>query len=393
MDSSQEGDGRDRPSSQQTVDSESLSAIAPTPQSVDPFSPQDTSQIDQPSSQNPSQTPRTPAHQTPQTPNPFTSPILQTSPFPPTSPFPTTSPLPPSPLDAARKRNRANEPATPSSSEPNSQRRRTNNQDQGRSPAANNIPMSSEIDLSSPMTYATSPGSVRTPHSAVTPHRRRADITGAVNRREVAITNEGSDLGLSTDPAGATSEAGGGARVVIWGTDVVVSETQEQFRRFVTQYTEEEEGESYYIQRLEELAISEEPYLNISCEHIKQFCPELYRLLVQYPQEVIPTFDQCINELFQERFSDVTLQHQIQVRPFNAEKTTNMRNLNPTDMDQLITISGMVIRSSNIIPEMTEAFFLCYVCQKTHTVEIDRGRIAEPAVCPNCETRDRKSVV
>ena len=65
-----------------------------------------------------------------------------------------------------------------------------------------------------------------------------------------------------------------------------------------------------------QLAISEEPYLNVSCEHLQQFCPELYRQLVQYPQEVIPTFDQCINELFQERFSDVTLQHQIQVLCF-----------------------------------------------------------------------------
>ena len=103
------------------------------------------------------------------------------------------------------------------------------------------------------MTYATSPGSVRTPHSAVTPHRRRTDITGAASRREVALTTDGSDLGLSTDPIGATSEAGTGARVVIWGTDVVVTETQEQFRRFITQYTEEEEGESFYIQRLEEV--------------------------------------------------------------------------------------------------------------------------------------------
>ena len=32
----------------------------------------------------------------------------------------------------------------------------------------------------------------------------------------------------------------------------------------------------------------------------------------------------------------------------------NMRNLNPEDIDQLITISGMVIRTSQIIPEMRE---------------------------------------
>ena len=30
--------------------------------------------------------------------------------------------------------------------------------------------------------------------------------------------------------------------------------------------------------------------------------------------------------------------------------------------------------------------YRCYVCQQTRTVEIDRGRIAEPAVCPNCQT-------
>ena len=140
-----------------------------------------------------------------------------------------------------------------------------------------------------------------------------------------------------------------------------------------------------------------------------------------------------------------------QVRTFNVEKTKNMRMLNPEDIDHLITISGMVIRTSPLIPEMREAFFRwvsvsftvksqpfllstilvganfhisgqkpheinfhifskillefltelfslcfnglcsiiiyrCYVCQQTKTVEIDRGRIAEPAVCPNCQT-------
>lgn len=36
-----------------------------------------------------------------------------------------------------------------------------------------------------------------------------------------------------------------------------------------------------------------------------------------------------INEMFYERFPAAVLEHQIQVRPFNAEKTKNMRALNP----------------------------------------------------------------
>lgn len=46
-------------------------------------------------------------------------------------------------------------------------------------------------------------------------------------------------------------------------------------------------------------------------------------------QEVIPTFDMAVNELFFERFPDSILEFQIQVRPYNALKTRNMRSLNP----------------------------------------------------------------
>lgn len=46
-------------------------------------------------------------------------------------------------------------------------------------------------------------------------------------------------------------------------------------------------------------------------------------------QEVIPTFDMAVNELFFERFPDSILEYQIQVRPYNALKTKSMRSLNP----------------------------------------------------------------
>ena len=63
------------------------------------------------------------------------------------------------------------------------------------------------------------------------------------------------------------------------------------------------------------------------------------------------------------------------------------------DIDQLITISGMVIRLSPLIPEMREAFFQCHVCKNTTTVEIDRGRIAEPVLCQACNTNHSYQLV
>ena len=41
----------------------------------------------------------------------------------------------------------------------------------------------------------------------------------------------------------------------------------------------------------------------------------------------------------------------MQVRPFNLKDHKVIRDLNPEDMNMLISVSGMVTRSSNIIPD------------------------------------------
>lgn len=53
----------------------------------------------------------------------------------------------------------------------------------------------------------------------------------------------------------------------------------------------------------------------------------------------------------------------------------------------------MVIRTSQLIPEMQEAFFQCQVCAFSTRVEVDRGRIAEPAVCRHCNTTHSLALV
>lgn len=62
----------------------------------------------------------------------------------------------------------------------------------------------------------------------------------------------------------------------------------------------------------------------------------------------------AVNEIFCNSNPDSVLEHHIQVGPFNVLKTKSMRNLSPEDIDQLITISGMMIR---MISKMHRAFF------------------------------------
>ncbi|KAM0280384.1 hypothetical protein ACHAQH_004097 [Verticillium albo-atrum] len=84
----------------------------------------------------------------------------------------------------------------------------------------------------------------------------------------------------------------------------------------------------------------------------------------------------------QQSMEDAVSQMVYKVRPFGLDKTTNLRDLNPSDMDQLVSIKGLVIRTSPIIPDMKDAFFRCNVCNHSVNVGLDRGKISEPTKCP-----------
>ncbi|PKU34435.1 dna replication licensing factor mcm4 [Limosa lapponica baueri] len=257
-----------------------------------------------------------------------------------------------------------------------------------------------DFDISSPLTYGTPSSRVEgTPRSGVrgTPVRQRPDLGSVRKARQVDLHSDGPAEDV------VATEQSLGQKLVIWGTDVNVASCKEKFQRFLQRFidplSKEDEdigldlNEPRYMQRLEEINMVGEPFLNVNCDHLRSFDENLYRQLICYPQEVIPTFDMAANEIFFDRYPDSILEHQIQVRPYNALKTRNMRSLNPEDIDQLITISGMVIRSSQLIPEMQEAFFKCQVCAFTTRVEIDRGRIAEPSVCKNCNTTHSMALI
>ncbi|VDN02161.1 unnamed protein product, partial [Thelazia callipaeda] len=225
----------------------------------------------------------------------------------------------------------------------------------------------------------------------------RADIDCTPSRhRTICIDNMEDDLS-----AGLES----GPKLYIWGTRICVLDVQRAFRAFVSEFRPSSVSDDenmltfpsnmqmeidldrpYYMERLYEIDQSENIAFNVNLQHVKTYNEALYRKIVCYPSDIIPYLDLTINEMFAEKYQKV-LYAPIEVRPFNAQKTRNMRALNPQDIDQLITISGMVVRTSPLIPEMRQAYFVCSVCNFPFDVEVDRGRIEEPTVCQNCQSK------
>ena len=59
-------------------------------------------------------------------------------------------------------------------------------------------------------------------------------------------------------------------------------------------------AEPLYITLLKQIAETEDYTLDVDCTHIKEFCPNLYRQLEDYPTDVIPIFDLVAVQVFKE---------------------------------------------------------------------------------------------
>lgn len=74
----------------------------------------------------------------------------------------------------------------------------------------------------------------------------------------------------------------------------------------------------------------------------------------------------------------------IQVRPFNLKKVYRIREMDPSHIEMLVSLKGIIIRCSDIIPEMKEAAFTCEVCHREERRFIEKGKIIEPTNCEGC---------
>jgi len=201
----------------------------------------------------------------------------------------------------------------------------------------------------------------------------------------------------------------------VWGTNVNIAEAQSRFRRFIANYEAPQQemlqdlmGEDFdhvskpkYPELILDVIRRGESSVDLDCADLHSYDEELYSQLVFYPQEIVPLFDIAINDIamdivthdesLRQEYSaggvEGPLAFRLQVRTFNLKDTKTMRGLDPSDVDHLVSVTGMITTVSSILPDLKQAFFKCSVCGFTpEPVYIDRGNIQEPQKCQSCNS-------
>ncbi|KAJ4967870.1 hypothetical protein NE237_014571 [Protea cynaroides] len=205
----------------------------------------------------------------------------------------------------------------------------------------------------------------------------------------------------STDDAMPSSEGGEGddaeeaPPMFVWGTNISVEDVNAAILRFLRHFREHpSHTEGKYMRSIHHILDVEGDGLDVDAQDVYNYDSDLYTKMIRYPLEALAIFDIVLMDLVS-RIKPLFEKH-IQARIFNLRTSTSMRNLNPSDIEKMVSVKGMIIRCSSIIPEIREAVFRCLVCGfYSDPIVVDRGRINEPTKCgrQECQTPNAMSLV
>ncbi|KAI9016512.1 MCM2/3/5 family-domain-containing protein [Phycomyces nitens] len=241
--------------------------------------------------------------------------------------------------------------------------------------------MNDDYTPSSPLIYPGTPirSGINSYNSPSTPRTPRTTFV----RTPYLGSRAGQTPGTPSAALDTQEEDPSMATRVVWGTSINVQDAMVSFKNFLVNFRAPNSREPFYPQLLQRVHETGNVCVNLDCKNLQAYSGTkvLYEQLIKYPQEIIPLMDHIITCHYFEMYPDAE-DNKLKVRPFNLHEAVNLRDLDPQNVDQLITIKGLLIRASPVIPDMRKGFFKCLICDYTLTVGVDRGRIIEPKHCP-----------
>ncbi|KAH8581931.1 DNA replication licensing factor MCM2 [Cryptosporidium sp. chipmunk genotype I] len=118
----------------------------------------------------------------------------------------------------------------------------------------------------------------------------------------------------------------------------------------------------YYIKKIEEMVQEEKTSLYVDVKHIFTFCYKLWDYLNLYPTPVIECFNQCAYEVVTSMYHSLYSGKSIMVRLIGLDYIDQLRDLRVEWLNQLIRVSGIITRRTDILTRFKSLYMECVKC-------------------------------
>ena len=150
-------------------------------------------------------------------------------------------------------------------------------------------------------------------------------------------------------------------------------------------------GTFRYVEDIDKMMSSNAKSINIDYNDLVTH-PEIESVFNEKPDEILEAFSRAIKEILQQRFPKYAkkIEHEIRARIGNYPVQRSLRQINAEVIGKMTSVSGMVLRASEVKPLAKELVFMCPEGHRTDVILDKDLKLTTPLQCsnPKCTHKD-----
>ncbi len=168
------------------------------------------------------------------------------------------------------------------------------------------------------------------------------------------------------------------------------SALSDKVKEFLTRF-KDKFGNYKYVEQIDEMMPKNAKFIIVDYNDLV-IEPEIEHIFSTDPDRVINAFSRAIKEALQTRFPDYAekIKDEVRVRLVNYPLQRSLRQINAETIGNISSVSGMVVRASEVKPLAKELVFVCPDEHQTKVIQLKGMDVKIPIVCdnPSCKHRD-----
>ena len=155
------------------------------------------------------------------------------------------------------------------------------------------------------------------------------------------------------------------------------SALSDEVKEFLKQY-KDKHGSFTYVEQIDQMMPKNSRYIVIDYNDLVSH-PHTEKKFNENPDEILTAFSRAIKEILQERFPQYAakIKDEIRARIINYPVQRSLRQINAEIINKMTSVSGMLVRSSEIKPLAKE---ITYKCSNNHEfhISLEKGMTVPP---------------
>ena len=161
----------------------------------------------------------------------------------------------------------------------------------------------------------------------------------------------------------------------------------DKVKEFLTQF-KDATGSFSYVEQIDQMMSKHSKYIVVDYNDLVLF-PVIESHFNENPDQILDAFSRAIKEILKERFPDYAekIKHDIRARIANFPVQRSLRQINSEIITKMTSVSGMVVRSSEVKPLAKEVTYKCLDKHISKFTLLDGMSLNASVKCqtPNCK--------